>query len=279
MLRVLCTLLLSTAALPAQVVVVEAPVRGQLYARDLATNQANVPVIGVVRTPGMSRMHLLVARGGVAWSSATVDLAYAGGEAPFSFSAPIDAGWHDYTFELRLEGGGSNRSLGKIRGVVCGDAFLVNGQSNAVASDYHAEGLGNTSQSRWIRSYGSSTFYASQVTLDTEWHLADGNGQYAAGAVGAWALRAAELLVNRYQVPIALLNGAVGGTTLFQHQRNDADPEDLNTIYGRLLYRSRLSGLRDKARAMLWHQGESDGGTAPAAFTAAYGALRDDWLA
>src|SRR5262245_17551989 len=79
------------------------------------------------------------------------------------------------------------------------------------------------------------------------------------GSVGAWGLRMAELLEDQYQVPIGLLNGAVGGTSITQHQRNDANPTDLDTIYGRLLLRANASHVATSARAMLWYQGESDG--------------------
>jgi hypothetical protein len=79
-------------------------------------------------------------------------------------------------------------------------------------------------------------------------------------------------------VPVALINGAVGGTVIQAHQRDDADPENLNTIYGRLLYRAREAGVDLNARAMLWHQGESDGANDPVVYFDRFTALRDDWL-
>jgi hypothetical protein len=205
-------------------------------------------------------------------------LVYSGGSAPFSFDTTIDAGLHDYSFELLLEISGQLRQIGFVGQVVCGDAFLINGQSNAVAGDYWGEGRGNDSQSRWIRSYGSASLDPSQVISDTEWHLADGISLYESGTVGAWGLRAARLLVDYYQVPIALINGAVGGTPLILHLRNNGNPDSLSTIYGRLLYRARQAGVDQSVRAMLWHQGESDGPTDPAIYYADWSDLRDAWL-
>ena len=43
-------------------------------------------------------------------------------------------------------------------------------------------------------------------------------------------------------MPICMINGAVGGTRIDQHQRNPADPEDVATIYGRLLWRVQQAG-------------------------------------
>ena len=51
-----------------------------------------------------------------------------------------------------------------------------------------------------------------------------------------------------------------GGTRIDQHLRNDADPADLGTIYGRLLWRVREARLTHGIRAVIWHQGESDQG-------------------
>lgn len=277
MIRFLFALLLMSGFLPAQVDLTEAPVSGRLYARDLVTNQAVVPISGAVTTPNVSRIHLVVTRDGSPWWNGSVNLSYSGGSAPFSFAPTIDAGLHDYDFELLLEIGGQVQQIGFVDRVVCGDVILINGQSNAVAADYHGEGLANQSQSRWIRSFGTSALGAIQVAADLDWHLAEGQGMYSSGTVGTWALRAARLLVDTYQVPIALINGAVGGTYLMQHMRDDTNPENLGTIYGRLLFRARQSGIDQNVRAMLWHQGESDGGTDPTIYHANWSKLRDDW--
>jgi hypothetical protein len=61
-------------------------------------------------------------------------------------------------------------------------------------------------------------------------------------------------------VPVFILNGARGGTRIDQHQRNDADPADLQTIYGNMLWRLRQARLTHGIRAVIWHQGESDQG-------------------
>ena len=66
------------------------------------------------------------------------------------------------------------------------------------------------------------------------------------------------MLIETHKVPICIINGAQGGTRIDQHQRNEADPTDVSTIYGRLLWRLQQAKLTHGVRAVLWHQGEND---------------------
>jgi hypothetical protein len=70
----------------------------------------------------------------------------------------------------------------------------------------------------------------------------------------------AKRLVENQKMPICILNGAVGGTRIDQHQRNAAVPDDVTTIYGRLLWRVRQAKLTHGIRGVIWHQGENDQG-------------------
>ena len=79
-------------------------------------------------------------------------------------------------------------------------------------------------------------------------------------------------------MPMLVINGAVGGTSVWQHQRNDADPSDLDTIYGRLLWRAQQAGVADSVRTIVWHQGESDGSTAYSDYLWAWTAMYNGWL-
>ncbi len=61
----------------------------------------------------------------------------------------------------------------------------------------------------------------------------------------------AKRLLASQKVPIFMINAAVGGTRIDQHQRNEADPTDLKTIYGRMLWRVREAKLTHGIRAIL----------------------------
>jgi hypothetical protein len=72
----------------------------------------------------------------------------------------------------------------------------------------------------------------------------------------------AKRLLKSRNVPIFIINAAVGGSRIDQHQRSKTDPVDLKTIYGRMLWRVRQAKLTHGIRAVLWHQGENDQGAA-----------------
>ncbi len=251
------------------------PRSGQVLARDLTTNQAAVSVSGVVLSPGYDSLEIRLLRNGQPFAFASQPLSYTLGLAPFSLEREIDAELANYELRVFLVQGPRRIPIAKRTSVVAGDLLLVNGQSNAVAADYWAEGLANQSQSPWIRSFGNATL-GTDVSQDLHWDLAEALATNQHASVGAWALRLAELLVVDQGIPIGLINGAVGGTAIAQHQRNDVSPTDSSTIYGRFLYRARQGGLAMRARALLWHQGESDGENA-AHWQSQFQLLHTDW--
>jgi hypothetical protein len=71
----------------------------------------------------------------------------------------------------------------------------------------------------------------------------------------------AKRLLESQKVPIFMVNAAVGGTRIDQHQRSVTQPTDLSTIYGRMLWRVQQAKLTHGIRAILWHQGENDQGS------------------
>jgi len=70
----------------------------------------------------------------------------------------------------------------------------------------------------------------------------------------------AKHLLETQKIPLCVINGAVGGTRIDQHQRNANNPNDKDTIYGRWLTRVQQARLTHGIRAVLWHQGEADQG-------------------
>jgi hypothetical protein len=85
------------------------------------------------------------------------------------------------------------------------------------------------------------------------------NGEKA--ELGYWGMELAKRLVASQKMPIFIINGAVGGTRIDQHQRNEANPTDLDTIYGRMLWRVQQARLTHGIRGILWHQGENNQGS------------------
>lgn len=238
------------------------PLDGQLYPRR-ENNLANVRVQGTVTEAGWDRAWLQLYADGVPTLTDRQDLNYAGGGAPFTLQVPIEAGLVDYAVELELRNSNGTQIIARADYLACGDVFLVQGQSNAAAGDGWNEGLANRHfRSRWVRSYGTGSVNGGQTERIDQWFRADGNRSNARGAVGQWALPLGAMIVEHIGVPVAILNGAVGATPITWHQRNDVNPYDTGTIYGRLLWRAEAAGLREHVRAIFWYQGEADGGAA-----------------
>jgi hypothetical protein len=176
----------------------------------------------------------------------------------YALSATLAPGLVKYRVEFGSQTAGRETVLHTATNLVCGDAYLINGQSNALATDTGEEAPAETSE--WIRSYGSPPGDGQGEHLNRwcnpVWKARKGEQ----AELGYWGMELAKRLVESQRIPILILNGAVGGTRIDQHQRNPANPVDTATIYGRLLWRVRQAKLTHGIRGILWHQGENDQG-------------------
>ena len=170
----------------------------------------------------------------------------------YAFAVKLKPDLIKYRVEFGSKSGNIETVLNTATNLVCGDAYVIDGQSNAVATDFGKDEYGYTSD--WIRSFGSMGGDVSK-----RW----GNAVRRKGGawqVGYWGLDLARSLVESQKIPVCIINGAVGGTRIDQHLRNEANHEDPKTIYGRLLTRIKGARLTHGIRGVLWHQGEADQG-------------------
>lgn len=260
-----------------EVVFTHRPKNLQLFPRNLTTNQAVVPVAGTVETPGQNEVILRVLREDEPAVTLTQTLVYSGSAAPFSFAPAITAELSNYQFELYVQSAEGTVLVERVDDVVAGDVYLINGQSNAMANRQQGSTTANANQGPFLRSFGRRDFNAELVQADLGWHLAEGDGYWGPGVVGQWGLRFGNMLIETYQVPVALINGGHGGHAIAFYARNDTNPTDIETNYGRLLFRAQQAGVAGQARAMLWYQGEADG-TNPTGHENGMIALYADWL-
>ena len=237
-----------------------------------------LPVAGVVESAGYASIELELWRhDGALQDSLVVPLTYEAGSAAFAGAVTVPAELTDFDLRVWLDDGRARVLVAERTSLVCGDVILVNGQSNALAGDYHGEQLANGAQHPFVRSFGTASETPEEVPFDRHYDVADGLDWFEHAYGGAWPLRLSEYLVEATGVPVLLINGAVDATTIQQHQRNDGNPTDLTTIYGRLLWRAQAAGVDDAVRALLWYQGEADGGKGDL-WRKRFGFLRDDWL-
>ena len=171
----------------------------------------------------------------------------------YRFVQTLKPGLIRYRVELLADG----KPVHAAADLVCGDAFVIQGQSNAVATDFGKE---NPLQPNpWVRTFGATDGSPNGSRLKL-WGAAEARARGGRLEIGYWGMELGRRLVESQQVPICLINGAVGGTRIDMHQRDAADPTNAATIYGRLLWRVRAAGLDHGIRGILWHQGENDQG-------------------
>ena len=177
----------------------------------------------------------------------------------YSLSARVKPGLVKYKVEFGTKTGGHEKVLQTVNNLVCGDAYIIQGQSNALATDTGEKSPPVTSE--WIRSYGRPPENANDVGGNLWCHPVWKAEHGEKAELGWWGMELAKRLVASQKIPIFIINGAVGGTRIDQHQRNEANPSDLTTIYGRMLWRVQQARLTHGIRGILWHQGENNQGT------------------
>ena len=175
----------------------------------------------------------------------------------YSLSVKLKLGLIKYRTEFGSKTGDKETVLHTAKNIVCGDAFLIIGQSNAVATDFGKENP--LVPSEWVRTFGATAGDPNGSRLKL-WANAEARSPGGKSEIGYWGMELGRRLVESEKIPICIINGAVGGTRIDQHQRNNDDPTDVSTIYGRQLWRVQQAKLTHGIRAVIWHQGENDQG-------------------
>lgn len=172
-----------------------------------------------------------------------------------NFSTSIDAGLHDYNFQLYKD----DSLLKSAEKVLCGEAILIYGQSNGLA----IAGVDEYERSyddRWTRNFTLTDIYAKGGWYPAKDPFAE---------VGVLGLSLAEHFVKQDKMPIAIINGSVGGQNIDQlSERNLENPKDRSTLYGHFLSRLDSASTIDKVKAFIWVQGEAETSAGEAAMKA-----------
>ena len=237
----------------------EMPVQGQFYARD-HSGQGTLYCRGALKDKA-EQVFVRVFMDGTKYAEEHSTL---GQNGAYAFTVKLAPALVTYRIEFGTLTEGAETVLHRAGDILCGDAYLIDGQSNALATDTGEESSRVTNQ--WVRSYGRSQFFKAgdreNLWCKPVWKAHNkANKEYMA-ELGWWGMELANRLVASQQVPIFILNAARGGTRIDQHQRNNENPTDLDTIYGRMLWRVKQARLTHGIRAIIWHQGENDQGAA-----------------
>jgi hypothetical protein len=229
----------------------EKPVAKQFFARNPETNQGTVFYNGT-QSGSPDTVYLKVYKtpsGGSETLHATHRQTLTGGA--YAFSAPIPAGLVTYRVVYGTTTGGVDTDVATVTDLVCGDAFIIEGQSNALATDNSAPN-DTTTTSPWIRTYGLTSGWGYAISKGNDLQL------------GLWGWYLSQRLVANHNMPICIINGAVGGTRIDVHRPNPTNRSlPLGSGYGESSYANlynRIVGgkLTHGIRGLFWHQGEAN---------------------
>lgn len=194
----------------------------------------------------------------------------------YTLSTRLKAGLIKYRIEFGTKAGGKETVRQTVNDIVCGDAYLIDGQSNALATDTGEESPPETNE--WIRSYGGPTGRGDGAPWVRDRQQAAESAGLARpnlwcrpvwkrsapehqAELGWWGMELAKRLVASNQMPVCIIQAAIGGSRIDEHQASPADHCDLGTMYGRMLWRVQQARLTHGIRGILWHQGENDQGS------------------
>lgn len=231
----------------------EKPVNGQFFARDPNTGLGTIFYNGTESgTPDTVFLKVYkTPDGGAETLETTRRQALVGGA--YAFTAPIAAGLNTYRVVYGTTTGGVDSDVATVTDLVCGDAFIIEGQSNALATD-NAAPNDTTTTNKWVRTYGLTSGWGYAISKGNDLQL------------GLWGWYLANRLVANHRMPICIINGAVGGTRIDQHRPNPADhglpgEGNVHAIYANLFNRVTKAKLNHGIRGLFWHQGEQNQGS------------------
>lgn len=243
------------------VIFTQSPRNLQFFARDIQ-DSAIVPFAGNVYSV-FDSIYLEVYKNNFLWKREASKLNYSSGNAPFYLSQKIHAELSEYYFKLYIKDEtGSTILIKNADSIVCGDAYIISGQSNSHNTNDTA-----TYKNEFCRSFGVQTPNGNGDVYnpaDTNWGISRaaswlGNHWTGPYNVGVWGLYLQKQITDSIGIPTCIINGGRRGATIELNLRNDSNQTDLTTIYGKLLYRVRKSGLAENIKAIFWYQGESNG--------------------
>jgi hypothetical protein len=195
----------------------------------------------------------------------------------FQLSTVIKAEPADYRFRVFLYKNNDSTLVADSQRVVCGDVYVLYGQSNIIPGTALAERYGADFNDRYLRNC-TYAYGASDLAASMRWYPA----KEPFASVGSVGLTIQRLILEQYGIPTAIINGAIGGATILAlSARDPLNHANTSTPYGRLLFRTQWAGVQKNVKAILWRQGEAESGGEATGygekFTTLYKQLREDY--
>ena len=224
----------------------------QLYPRD-EKNESKIPISGIFEQNGFDYISVKVFRNGRVDSYVKSPIAYISpNRGYFSTDVRIKSELAEYDFEFYSLKGKDSTLIVKRKNIVSGDVYLVSGQSNSYA--WGGTGQDQLYRGEFARSFGFISDYVNYVDYnpkDTLWSIANENAK-----VGYFAGEIMRLIIENEKVPVCIINGGSGGSSMEYNLYRTQNKADYTTSSGRLYYRALKAGVTDKVKAFIYRQGE-----------------------
>ncbi len=277
-LRISLCILFFHACCHAQVRFTHLPEDLQLFPRD-SNNKAVVNFAGVIEPSDFRKISIYVKKDNdfLFYHASPLRTDFLS-PFPFQFQVEILAQPCEYNFRIYLHNpSGDSIEVCRRERIVCGDIYVLYGQSNIVALadiDELHRGLDD----RLLRNFDFENNDHQLSSL--KWFTA----LQPYGHVGGIGLPLQKLILQKYGIPTCIINGGKGGLSIKQlNDRVAHNPTALWTIYGQLYSRVLHANAIGKVKGVLWRQGEfeacgywEDVDNYPAQFTDLHNNLNSD---
>jgi hypothetical protein len=259
----LCLIILSCFQINAQkfsnVIFEKLPQDLQLYPRN-TQNESEIEIKGIIEQNSISKISVLVFRNGKLYSYLSQNPVFNSNNKHFGFKTKIKAELAEYDFHIYSHLSNTDSSLVIARkNIVSGDTYLITGQSNSYNGtlNIHGQLRSELYRGEYARSFGifnEPDNFAVYNPADTLWGYSN-----IKNVVGMWGTELQKLIIEKYGIPVCIINGGSGGSSSeYNAIRDPNNPFALNTTYGKLLYRVKKAGLTNDIKAFFYRQGESE---------------------
>ena len=221
----------------------------QLYPRN-DKDEAQVPIAGQIEQAGWQYFSVQIFREDKLVGYQKVNLSYSGNIGKFQFNPiTIKAELAEYHFKVFVVNAQKDSTQIVFREhIVAGDAFVIGGQSNALAL---VSEVIIPYRNKFARSYGATYPYEPMT-----WELTE-IGNHRVGQLGGGIQKK---IIEKYKIPVCIINQSIGGINLgLSLQRNAGNLGDLSNNYGITYTRIQKAGfLNGGIKAFIWRQGENE---------------------
>ncbi|MDI9341954.1 MAG: sialate O-acetylesterase, partial [Sediminibacterium sp.] len=177
----------------------------------------------------------------------------------------------EYDLKIYLSNGIDSILVKTVFDLVCGDIFIIAGQSNALSACDSINTYYPQYYSPFFRTIGTHYSNAiqrekapSNTSLSEDFKWSRPSSLYSQnGFMGLLPLKLQYELISSTGIPICFINEAVPGTFLKDHLASNTPSDiipviDSNTIYNRVFLKAKKHNLSNFIKAIIWYQGEND---------------------